>query len=227
MLDRSKLFLIGGSSHVGKSTLAQSLASHLNWNYFSTDRLARHPGRPWRSKSEDIPKHVAEHYQLLSANELIDDVLNHYRKNVWPLIEDIVYSHATDRSYPNTVIEGSALLPELVITLKFNNIASIWLTASNEFLRQRIYSASQYQTKSPAEKILVDKFWERNCLYNDRITDAVDRLGLVSLDVESVSTPDELMNLCLNRHSALQNNQRLKPPTRVGSLSPQRRTSDR
>ncbi len=38
--------LIGGTSHAGKSTLAQSLAAKLGWNYLSTDKLARHPGKP-------------------------------------------------------------------------------------------------------------------------------------------------------------------------------------
>jgi 2-phosphoglycerate kinase len=182
---------------VGKSTLAQALASHLSWNYCSTDKLARHPGRPWQAELKDIPKHVIQHYQLLSADELIDDVLNHYRKNVWPQIEDIVTFQATNPSSEQMVIEGSALLPELVINLNFDNISSIWLIASNEFLRRRIYLTSQYAKKSPAERMLVDKFVERNCLYNDRIIDVVDRFGLVSLNVEDISTPDELMNLCL------------------------------
>jgi 2-phosphoglycerate kinase len=198
MLDKHKLLLIGGSSHVGKSTLAKSLASHLRWNYCSTDKLARHPGRPWQAKLEDIPKHVADHYQLLSADELIEDVLYHYRKNVWQLIEDIITSHATDASSQTMIMEGSALLPELVITLNFHNISTIWLTASNEFLRRRIYTSSQYETKSTYEKMLVDKFLERNCLYNDRIIDAVNQLGLMSLDVEDISTTDELMNRCLS-----------------------------
>jgi hypothetical protein len=49
-----------------------------------------------QAKSKEIPKHVADYYQLLSADELIEDVLYHYRKNVWPLIEDIVTFPATD-----------------------------------------------------------------------------------------------------------------------------------
>ena len=198
MLGEHKLLLIGGSSHAGKSTLAQSLSSHLRWNYRSTDKLARHPGRPWQAKSEEIPKHVADHYQLLTADELIEDVLQHYRKNVWPLIEDIVTFRATDASSEKLVMEGSALLPELVVTLNLDNIATIWLTASNEFLRRRIYTASQYETKSPYEKMLVDKFLQRNCLHNARIIDAVDRLGLLSLDVEAAFTVDELMDMCLS-----------------------------
>ena len=95
-------------------------------------------------------------------------------------------------------IEGSALLPELVANLRFDNISSIWLTASNEFLRQRIYQSSQYSTKSPFEQMLIDKFCQRNCLLNDRIINDVDRLGLVSFDVEQVSTPDELIDKYLS-----------------------------
>lgn len=212
MLGEHRLLLIGGSSHVGKSTLAQSLASHLRWNYCSTDKLARHPGRPWQAKPKEIPKHVADHYQLLSVDELIENVLHHYRKNVWLLIEDIVTLHATDAPSKKLVLEGSAMLPELVITLNFDNITAIWLTASDDFLRRRIYTASQYETKSPYERMLVDKFLERNCLYNDRIIDAVNRLGLMSLDVENASTVDELMCMCL---SAFVNNNSQSPSNRA------------
>lgn len=195
-----KLLLIGGASHVGKSTLAESLAAHLNWHYYSTDKLARHPGRPWQAKLSDIPKHVVEHYQLLSADELSKDVLDHYRENVWRSIEDIVTSHATDISSENMIIEGSALLPDLVINLDIDNIlASIWLTASNKFLRERIYLVSQYETKSPFEQMLIDKFWERNCLLNDRIIAAVNRFGLVSLNIEEISSLNEQMNRCLSK----------------------------
>jgi 2-phosphoglycerate kinase len=197
MLDRHKLFLIGGASHVGKSTIAHSLVAHRGWNCQSTDKLARHPGRPWQPRSREIPKHVADHYQLLSVDELIEDVLYHYRNNVWPLIEDIVTFHATNQSSAHMIVEGSALLPELVIKLNFNNISSIWLTASNEFLKQRIYTESQYQTKSPDERILIEKFWKRNCLYNDLIIDNVNRLGLVSLNIEAVSNTEELIQLLL------------------------------
>jgi 2-phosphoglycerate kinase len=201
-MSSKKVLLIGGASHVGKSTVAQSLLDSvgygfLGYNYISTDNLARHPGRPWRSKSTDIPKHVAEHYQLRSANELIDDVLNHYRNNVWPSIEDIINSHITAISTGVMAMEGSALLPELAIDLKCDCISSIWLTASNDFLKQRIYASSQYASKSTYEKMLVDKFCDRNCLLNDRIIDTVNRFGLFSLDVENVCTLDELISLCM------------------------------
>ena len=196
-----RVILIGGASHTGKSTLARSIAAHLNCNYSSTDKLARHPGRPWQPKLADIPKHVVEHYQLLSTDRLIEEVIDHYRENVWQSIEDIVTTHIDDPSSEQMVIEGSALLPELVNTLKSDNIHGIWLTASNEFLRQRIYTESQYETKSPFEQMLIDKFWERNCLLNDRIIAAVNRFGLVSLNIEEASTLEEQMNRCLSKFS--------------------------
>jgi 2-phosphoglycerate kinase len=198
MFGEHRILLIGGSSHVGKSTLAQSLAFHLEWNYCSTDKLARHPGRPWQAKPKKVPNHVADHYLLLSADELITDVLRHYRENVWPLIEDIVAFHATDVSADRLVLEGSALLPDLVNTLNFENIAAIWLTASNEFIKRRIYAASHYESKSHTEKMMVDKFLERNNLFNDQIMNAVNQLGLANVDVENVPSVDELTSICLS-----------------------------
>ncbi len=144
-----RVVLIGGSSHAGKSTLAQSLASHLGWSYRSADKgLAPHPGRPWQVKPREVPKHVADHYLSLSVDELITDVLRHYKDNVWPLIKDIVTSHATDLSTDRLILEGSAILAELDVTLTLNNTAAIWLTASNELFEQRIYSTSHFETKS-------------------------------------------------------------------------------
>jgi 2-phosphoglycerate kinase len=185
MCGEYRILLIGGASHVGKSTLAQYLASHLGWNYRSTDKLARHPGRPWQTKPSLVPNHVADHYLSLSADELITNVLRHYRENVWPLIEDIVAFHATDMSSNRLVLEGSALLPELVNALNLKNISAIWFTASNEFLKRRIYAASDYESKTHTEKMMIDKFLERNNLLNNRIIDTINQLGLASFDVEN------------------------------------------
>jgi 2-phosphoglycerate kinase len=198
MFGTHKILLIGGSSHVGKSTLAQSLAAYFGWSYRSTDKLARHPGRPWQAHPKQVPNHVADHYLLLSADELITDVCHHYRENVWPLIEDIVTFHATDVSSESLLVEGSALLPELVNTLNFENIVTIWLTASNNFLKQRIYTASDYESKSSIEKVMIDKFLERNNLFNERIISTVNQLELINVDVENTSSVDELIDKCIS-----------------------------
>jgi 2-phosphoglycerate kinase len=195
-MDDCRVFLIGGTSHVGKSTLGQSLAARLGWSYLSTDKLARHPGRPWQSPPQTVPQHVAEHYQTLSVDELIADVLRHYRGNVWPLIENIVTTRATDLSTDRLVLEGSALLPERIATLPSPKIVAIWLTASHALLAQRIYAESQYAAKSRPEKALIDKFLQRTWRYNDLMLEDVKRLGLASLVVDDASHLDELIATC-------------------------------
>lgn len=197
MIKRHRVLLIGGSSHAGKSCLGQLISAHLGYDYCATDKLARHPGRPWRSTSDAVPIHVVDHYQSLSANELVTDVLAHYRDNLWPLVQNTVTTRARDISTSQIVVEGSAILPELVVTLGLSNIAAIWLIASNRFFKQRIYEGSRYTTKSAFDKKLIDKFLERTCTYNEWIVNEVKRLGLVSVDVESMSDMDELLGMCL------------------------------
>ena len=90
-IDETRAILIGGSSHTGKSTLGRALSAKLGWSYLATDRLARHPGRPWVGiNGQAIPAHVVEHYRDLSAEALLLDVLSHYAKNVLPQVEWIV-----------------------------------------------------------------------------------------------------------------------------------------
>jgi 2-phosphoglycerate kinase len=191
-----RVILIGGSSNIGKSTLAELLATKLGWRYISTDRLARHPGRPWQTKPETVPVHVADHYLSLSVDELFDDVLRHYR-SMWPTIESIVTTHATECSADRLIMEGSALWPESVATLNLHHVAALWLTASNNLLQKRIYNASQFGEATAREKMMIQKFLERTYRYNQHMMEAVNRLGLVSINIEAISSLDELSDICL------------------------------
>ena len=192
-----RVILIGGTSNVGKSTVAQMLAEKLGWHYIATDYLARHPGRPWRTPEKEVPPHVAEHYLTLSLEELITDVLRHY-KNLLPQITATITQHATDLSTDCLIMEGSALWPESIAPLNIDKVGAIWLTASNDLFQHRMYTASQYEQASPREKEMVDKFLGRTKIYNERMMDAVNRLGLASLNVEEATTLDELAVLCLD-----------------------------
>ena len=191
-----RVILIGGSSHAGKSILAQALAQKLGWRAASTDGLARHPGRPWKKKPERVPNHVAEHHLSLSVDELITDVLRHYR-SMWPDIESMVTSHATDLATYRLVLEGSALWPETVATLDLDSVASIWLTASDEVFRSRIYGASGFGEASARERQMIQKFLDRTLLYNARMREIVSRRGLACVDVGDASSVEELGEKCL------------------------------
>lgn len=192
-----RVILIGGASHVGKSALSESLAVMLGWPCLSTDTLARHPGRPWKPAPEKVPDHVAEHYLRLSVYELIEDVLRHYRVNVWPKVEAIVASHSNDTSATGIVLEGSALWPDFVTGLDSGKVAAIWLTASEEAFRQRIHADSLRNSKSPRDRMMIDKFLERTLVYNARMVDAVTRHGFILVDVLQ-SNVTELTGRCLS-----------------------------
>ncbi|MEM9924335.1 MAG: 2-phosphoglycerate kinase [Cyanobacteria bacterium P01_D01_bin.50] len=198
-INETRVILIGGSSHAGKSTLAQSLAAKLGWGYRSTDKLARHPGRPWMGeKLKVIPQHVAQHYQTLSTEALFLDVLSHYEKNVLPQVEVIVYSHASEKSTESLIIEGSALWPEFVANLVGKNgVKAIWLTASEKHFRNRIKHESNFDNVGENEKYLIQKFLDRTLFYDKRMKEEIERLGFICIDVESVSMADELLNKCM------------------------------
>jgi 2-phosphoglycerate kinase len=167
-----RVILIGGPSNVGKSTLAQALASRLGWECISTDSLARHPGRPWGH----VKPHVAEHYLSLSPDELIEDVLRHYAA-MWPGVRGMIEARAMDPSAARVAFEGSALWPESVAQLHVGDVAALWLTASDDVLRARIHQASGLKRAAGQERAMVEEFVARTQRYNERMMRIVRRLG--------------------------------------------------
>lgn len=192
-----RAILVGGASHSGKTTLAQSLSSALGWSHCSTDKLARHPGRPWRNSGKEVPEHVADHYSNLSIHELLSDVLDHYKRNVMPQVEALLSNVASDPAIKGLVIEGSALWPEYIAELDFNKQNAIWLTASDTRFRMRILQESGYRQATRDRKNLIEKFLERTLIYNTEMISAVKRLGFRCLDVESAFSKEALVDECL------------------------------
>ena len=194
-MEALKVIIIGGTSHAGKSTLAQLLNNSLGWDYIATDYLARHPGRPWKTAQNPVPSHVSDHYRSLSADALVADVLRHYQ-TVWPTVSELVHQYAAS-STAHLILEGSAAWPEWAAPLESDGVASVWLTASPAFLQQRIEEESRYAEATAPEKELIEKFKERTLRYNQKMMEVVNRLGLASIDVEKVSTADALSAECL------------------------------
>ncbi|NQW18109.1 MAG: 2-phosphoglycerate kinase [Chloroflexi bacterium] len=196
-MPQTRVILIGGTSTVGKTTLAQAMAGRLGWSHISTDSLARHPGRPWKTEVKPVvPEQVADHYLSLSVDELITDVLRHYRE-MWLSIEELIAIHVADETTEGLILEGSALWPESVAKLELDGVTAFWLTASDELLESRIRSESRFAGGTPDEQELIEKFLARTLCYNNLMMRAVDKLGLVSIDVESVNPSEDLADKCL------------------------------
>ena len=152
-----RVILVGGSSHVGKSTLSGSLAAELGWTHVSSDTLARHPGRPWKPEPEKVPDNVAEHYLSLSVDELLRDVLCHYRVNVWPKVEAIVAAYSNDTSRAGVIVEGSALWPEFATSLNSHRTAALRLTNSSVPSAQAGLSAAAHAIISPRQTSIASR----------------------------------------------------------------------
>ncbi|MFJ9619964.1 AAA family ATPase [Streptomyces noursei] len=193
-----RVVLIGGTSNVGKSTVAQVVAERLGFAYRSTDQLARHPGRPWRTAERAVPQHVAEHYASLPVDDLITSVLDHYAR-LWPRIEELVTAHADGAEGTETglVLEGSALWPGRVAGLTVPRVAAVWLTAEPSVVRARVRTAGRYAAATAAERHLMDKFLARTERYQTLMLSVVHRLGLDHLDAGDGRTPQELADAVL------------------------------
>lgn len=192
-----RVVLIGGTSNVGKSTVAQLVAERLGFECLSTDGLARHPGRPWRTPEWEVPPHVAEHYGSLTVDELITSVLGHYER-LWPRIEELITACASEGGGRNgLVLEGSALWPVRVARLEVPRTAAVWLTAGDSVVRGRVHAAGGYAAATDGERVLMDKFLARTERYQTLMTDAVDRLGLERIDAGGGRSATELADTVL------------------------------
>ncbi|MEZ5932593.1 MAG: hypothetical protein R3F54_11660 [Alphaproteobacteria bacterium] len=168
--------LIAGTSHTGKSTLAAAIGRALGWEVLSTDRLARHPGRPWPR----VPPHVAEYYARLSDETIYRFLLNHH-ENMWPGIQRLI-SDMQGQGKP-FVLEGSALRPDYVSKAVSTENAVVCLHADHDFLRARMLAESGYERLDAGHRPLVDKFITRSLRDNDEVLKAARGHGLFCIDV--------------------------------------------
>jgi len=192
MSDDVKVLLLGGTSHVGKSTLAATLADALGWNLVSTDQLARHPGRPWRVDGSELPDDVRRHYSELTTAGLLEAVTRHYRENVWPIVTAIVHSRVNNPFDSGLVLEGSAILPECVANARLGGAAVIWLTAPVPTIRERIDATSRLATRPPSEQRLIRAFLDRALAFQSLLEEQTHRLGLTCIDATASDALDAL-----------------------------------
>ena len=191
-----RVILIGGSSHAGKSTVAMYLAERPGWMHVSTDRLARHPGRPWGEVGER--PHVAKYYLDYSDDERLRSVLVHYR-NMFPLIERLVRKHAENASEQRLVLEGSGLLPENVVRLRIPGVSAVWLAGTAEILRTRIHRESAYDRQADRARKMIDAFVERAIRFDNQMRSDVAKFDLPIVEVSEATTIDAFADQCLQQ----------------------------
>ena len=187
------MLLIGGTSHVGKSTLARLLADDLGWSCITTDALARHPGRPWPAPSEE----VSVHYHSLSVDDLADAQWRHYQR-LWPTVEALVCERLDAAPGRGLVLEGSGVLPEKVASLDVEQrVAAVWLTASPTIVKGRIHDAGGYDSADADRRFMIDQFVSRTLRYDELVRGDVAGHGLRLIAADGRS-PRELATEALS-----------------------------
>jgi hypothetical protein len=169
------------------------MGGRLGWPVVSTDTMGRHPGRPWKKAPEEVPGHVAWHYLSMPVEELVEDVLRHYRVNIWPRAEVVM----REGGGKGLVMEGSALWPELVAGLRMEGVRGVWLTGADAVLERRIKVESGYALRDARGRELIERFVARTLRYNTLMMEAVRRLGLASVEVREGMGVEEVAGLCL------------------------------
>lgn len=184
--------LIGGTSHVGKSTLGSLLAEELSREVLSTDKLTRHPGRPW----PQIPSHVAEFYNSMSADNIYTFLVHHH-ENTWPRIEKLIEDN--QRANKCAIIEGTALRPEYLTKLNNAKNACLCLYANTEMICSRIHADSNYDSLSSYRKKLIDVFIERSLRDNEAIIESATRNNIELINAADPVAITQLMNTLIKR----------------------------
>lgn len=167
--------LISGTSHVGKSTLAEKLAARLGWNVLSTDKLGRHPGRPWLG----VPEPVTEFYERLTP-ETIHWFLKVHHENMWRQVGPMIEAErAAGRRF---VLEGAALRPEYIAPLLSDEMVGVLLYADSDFLLARMRAAAGYEARDAGERLIIDAFIDRSLRENAALAASAREVGLRMVD---------------------------------------------
>ena len=175
-------WLILGTSHVGKSTCATRLGEAVGRRVVSTDKLGRHPGRPWTG----VPEPVLEFYHSLSDTTL-HWFLKVHHQNMRPVIHTLIAEASEGDAI---ILEGAALRPEF---LDQWNVAPCWalcLHAEDQELRERAYRNSVYAEQPEPIQAAIDAFLRRTLLENTALVEAARGLGVPLFDTTGLSTDE-------------------------------------
>ena len=165
----------------------------MSWACISTDRMARHPGRPWSTPTFTLPDHVAEHYRTLTPEALAAAQLAHYDR-MWPLVAAKVDEALAGAPL---VLEGSGVLPGPVAALGRDGVRAVWLTGSPALIEARVRRESGYETLPSDVQAMVRKFIDRSRLYDGAVIGEARRLGLPVVDVTDAMSREAVVEACL------------------------------
>lgn len=182
---------------IGKTTVAQVIASRLRYGCISTDDIgsgisavtnySSHPAFHYM-KDNDFREYYIKH----EKDDLIRDI-NNQHDALWPALSQILLNHMTWDTA--TVLEGWALRPDYVAQLS-GDIDGFFLLADDALIENRVRS-SDFSEGASDKDAMIRKYIERSLWYNSLIRTSMARLGLKKVTITAEMQPEEIADMCL------------------------------
>ena len=194
MINDIKVILIGGSPMVGKTTLANQLCSRYGYSCLSTDDI----GEILQTVTDINPMKGLDYRQYYidkSEEELIEDIQEYHIK-IWPAVKRLVEIHSSWGT--PIVIEGYALYPQLVNSIKTKGVRSIWLIGDEELFQERIAANKLFHEGASVPKLMIKKYLQRSIWHNLRLLQEATECGEVFFNVNELLSQQSFLDEVTN-----------------------------
>jgi 2-phosphoglycerate kinase len=184
-----KALLIGGAPTLGKSHTARRIANELDFPWISTDtirdqmrKLVRREDYPDLFIFYGLTTETAIDYLTKSPPEQIVEDQNKESAEVWKGVKALI---ETDKNWETAVIEGVALLPELVFKFSSDKkIIPIFLIDDNkERIKETIFSRGLWDDAGKYPDSVKEKEVEWVLVFNNWIKRKAKKYKLKIVDV--------------------------------------------
>lgn len=206
-LDIPRVILIGGSPTSGKSTVAQAMAVQLGHSVIATDDLgAAARGVTGPAEAPDLFAMRAQDHRAYYISHPVETLLEHAQRShraLWPAIESVIQDHATWSS--PAILEGWALLPDLVARLDLSGVAAVWLEVPGSVLEARVRANTSLFAEASNPELMIRRFTQRSVEFGRWLRAETSVLQLPLVRLSGAETPEEASQALLHALSSSAN----------------------
>lgn len=194
-----RVLLIGGSPMSGKTSTARALARLLDRVVVSTDDLgeaARAVTPPAAHRALHAYAHadMQAYYAGTPPDVLVEDARRAHVA-LWPAVEAVVRAHAAWAS--PAVIEGWAVLPDLVVRLPRETAACVWIGVPDDVLAARAGTDTDFLPAGPDRERAQAHFVARNVAFQRWVRERAAAVGVPWIDADGDESADGVAHRCL------------------------------
>jgi 2-phosphoglycerate kinase len=203
-LDPPRVILIGGSPMSGKSTVARTTAAQLGSSVIATDDLgAAARGVTSPAVAPDLYAMHKGDYREYCISHSVEELLEHAQRShraLWPAIESVIHEHATWAC--SAIIEGWALLPDLVARLDLSGVAGVWIEVPESVLEARVRETTAFYAGASNPDLMIEQFTRRSVEFGRWLRTRTSALELPLVRLSGKESPEEASNALLGAIAA-------------------------